>query len=198
MGPYWSPGTVLAKPLHPGDPAGYGDGMSPGEIHDEHPFTTPPGLRDPVRRFRGRLAAPVTLVTSGTTDRRTGLTVSSMLVADGSPSYVHFLAGRGTDLWEEIQDTGAFIVHILGREHRELSDRFALTRPSPGGLFRGIEAADTDFGPEITAVGSRAYCRLVGHFDDTFHALVHGAIVEIVLDDLRDPLQYFRGEYYHA
>ena len=177
---------------------GYRACMSPGEIHDEHPFATPPEMRDPVRRFRGRLASPVTVVTSGTADRRVGLTVSSVLVADGAPSYVHFLAGASTDLWDAVGDTGSFIVHVLQERHRELSDRFAFIRPSPGGLFRGIDVEDTDFGPEITEVGSRAYCRYVGHFDDAYHVLVHGVIEEVVLDDLRQPLQYFRGEYFHG
>jgi len=172
--------------------------MSPGEIHDDHPFMTPPDMRDPIRRFRGRLAAPVTVVTAGTGGQRAGLTVSSLLVADGTPSFIHLLVGSSTDLWDAIQDTGAFIVHVLEAEHRVLSDRFALIRPSPGGLFTDIEAVDTDHGPELTAVGRRPYCRYAGHFDDTYHALVHGVVEEVVLDDLRHPLQYFRGEYFHG
>lgn len=169
--------------------------MSPGEIHDDHPFSTPPDLRDPVRRLRGRLSSPVTVVTSGTAADRTGLTVSSVMVADGVPSYLHLLVGANTDVWDAITDTGAFVVHVLGAEHREIADRFALVRPSPGGLFRGLDVEDTDFGPELTAIGTRAACRYAGHFDDAYHALVHGMVAEVVVDDLRHPLQWFRGEY---
>jgi flavin reductase (DIM6/NTAB) family NADH-FMN oxidoreductase RutF len=172
--------------------------MSPGQIHEEHPFTTPSELRDPVRRFRGRLAAPVTVVTSGDPSNRTGLTVSSLLVADGDPSYVHFLVGLNTDLWDQVQDFGSFIVHILSERDRVLSDRFAGIRPSPGGLFTDVPVADTDYGPEIRGLGSRAYCRYVGHFETSFHSLVHGVVEDLVLDDLRQPLQYFRGEYFHG
>ena len=110
-----------------------GETMNQGEIHEEHPFKTPLDQRDPVRRFRGRLAAPVTVITSGTPQRRTGLTVSSVLVAEGEPSYLHFLCGTSTDLWDAIRETGTFIVHILEEEHRQISDRFAGIRPSPGG-----------------------------------------------------------------
>lgn len=176
----------------------YRVGMSPGEIHEDHPFRTPPELRDPVRRFRGRLAAPVTVVTAGTADAPAGLTVSSLLVAEGEPSYVHFLAGHATDLWDAIQKTRSFVVHILEEEHRELSDRFALVRPSPGGPFAGLAVSQTEYGPELASLGNRAYCRYVGHHDDAHHALVHGVIEDIVLHDLRHPLQYFRGEYYHG
>jgi flavin reductase (DIM6/NTAB) family NADH-FMN oxidoreductase RutF len=172
--------------------------MSPGEIHDDHPFRTPSELRDPVRQFRGRLAAPVTVVTSGTAESPAGLTVSALLVAEGEPSFVHFLAGRTTDLWYAIEATGGFIVHILEETHRELSDRFALIRPSPGGPFAGLEVEHTEFGPELASLGNRAYCRYAGHKDDAHHMLVHGTIERIDLRDLRNPLQYFRGEYFHG
>lgn len=172
--------------------------MDRGGIHDEHPFKTPMELRDPVRRFRGRLAAPVTLVTSGSGDRRTGLTVSSILVAEGEPSYVHFLCGTNTDLWDEIRSTGRFIVHILEGEHRDLSDRFAGIRPSPGGLFAGLDVRDTPYGPELPVLQSRAFCRYESHRDDPIHALVHGVIERVDLHNLREPLQYFRGEYFHG
>jgi flavin reductase (DIM6/NTAB) family NADH-FMN oxidoreductase RutF len=169
-----------------------------GEIHDEHPFRTPADLRDPVRQFRGRLAAPVTIVTSGTAENRTGLTVSSLLVAEGEPAHIHFLAGTTTDIWYTISETGTFIVHILEEGFRELSDRFAGIRPSPGGLFAGIEFADTPYGPEIQRLRSRAYCRYVGHRDDALHALVHGRVEQVTLHDLREPLRYFRGEYFYG
>ncbi len=60
---------------------------SHGEIHDEHPFVTPPEQRDPARRLRGRLAAPVTILTAGRDRNRTGLTVSSLVVN----LIIHFL-----------------------------------------------------------------------------------------------------------
>ena len=169
--------------------------MTPGEIHDDHPFATPPDLRDPVRRFRGRLAAPVTVVTAGSGEGRTGLTVSSLLVAEGEPSHVHFLLGPTTDLWHSISRTGAFIVHVAEHEHRDLSDVFALARPNPGGLFSGLEVTDTGYGPAIARIETRAYCRYTGHRSTGHYVLIDGRIEEIDLHDLRHPLGYFRGEY---
>ena len=58
-----------------------------GEIHEgEHPFHPPEGERDPVRRMRGRLAAPVTIITAGDDVGRSGLTVSSLMLAEGDPN----------------------------------------------------------------------------------------------------------------
>jgi len=169
--------------------------MTPGEIHDEPPFATPPDLRDPVRQFRGRLTAPVTVVTAGHDGGRAGLTVSSILVAEGEPSHAHFLVGPTTDLWHAIEETEAFIVHVLQYEHRDLSDIFAFIRPSPGGPFSGLEVRDTGYGPEITRVRTRAYCRYAGQRAAGAHVMVAGRIEEIALHDLRQPLGYFRGEY---
>jgi 3-hydroxy-9,10-secoandrosta-1,3,5(10)-triene-9,17-dione monooxygenase reductase component len=170
--------------------------MDQSAIHSEHPFATPMDLRDPVRRFRGRLPSPVTVVTAGHGDTRTGLTVSSLLVAEGEPSYIHFLCGTTTDLWDQIRTTGKFIVHVLEEVHRALSDRFAGIRPSPGGLFSEIDVIDTEYGPEIQMLRSRAYCTYMEHREDPIHALVHARIDKVVLHDLREPLSYFRGEYY--
>jgi hypothetical protein len=38
----------------------------PIRIGGQHPFATPPELRSPARRLRGRLLAPVTVWTAGT------------------------------------------------------------------------------------------------------------------------------------
>ena len=60
-----------------------------GEIHEgEHPFIRPEADRDPVRRFRGRLVAPVTIVTAGDDVGRAGLTVSSLMLAEGEPKEI--------------------------------------------------------------------------------------------------------------
>lgn len=164
-------------------------------IHDEHPFTDPEGVRDPVRRFRGRLVAPVTIVTAGAPADRTGLTVSSIIVAEGDPSRIYFLCGTGTDLWEAILATGGFVVHILERSARDLSDRFAGTRPSPGGLFAGLEVEATRQGPVIASIRTRARCTLGSYEEAGIYVLVEGIVDEIELHDLTEPLQYFRGGY---
>lgn len=164
-------------------------------IHDEHPFMDAEEDRDPVRRFRGRLAAPVTVITSGGPGERTGLTISSLVVVEGDDPRVFFLLGKGSDLWTRIRDTGTFVVHVLERRHRELSDRFAGYRPSPGGLFVGVDVTDGPFGPVITDIATRAFCRFDGHRDAEPLYVVEGAIAGVELHDLVDPLQYFRGRY---
>ena len=164
-------------------------------IHDEHPFATPDADREPVRRFRGRLSSPVTIITAGSPDSRTGLTISSLMVADGDPSRIFFLCGLGNDLWSVIQDTIAFVVHVLEEDHRALSDRFAGLRPSPGGLFAGLEVEDSPRGPVLTEIETRAGCELIRMELSESYALIEGSIEAVTFHDLSAPLQWFRGGY---
>lgn len=166
-----------------------------GAIHDEHPFATPEAGREPVRRFRGRLVAPVTVITAGTGDRRTGLTVSSLLVADGEPGRIFFLCGRNADLWDVVQESGGFVVHALTARDRALADRFSGQRPSPGGLFAGLEVEDGPHGPVIVSLPTRAACRFLGITDTGWYGLVEGEVTSVAFHDLNDPLAYFRGRY---
>ena len=167
-----------------------------GEIHEgEHPFTPPEEDRDPVRRLRGRLAAPVTIVTAGDDAGRAGLTISSLMVSEGQPGSVHFLLGPTADVYDAIERTDRFVVHILGREHRTLSEVFAGRRPSPGGPFSGIAVVETEWGPALGDVADRAYCSGITAVEHGYSLLVSAGIDQVVVADLTDPLTYFRGSY---
>jgi 3-hydroxy-9,10-secoandrosta-1,3,5(10)-triene-9,17-dione monooxygenase reductase component len=167
-----------------------------GEIHEgEHPFHAAEADRNPIRRMRGRLAAPVTIVTSGDDEGWAGLTVSSLMLAEGDPGSVHFMLGLTADVFDVIDRTDRFVVHVLSQEHRVLSEVFAGRRPSPGGPFTGISVTRTDWGPAIDAVDDRAYCSRVEAVEHGYSLLVSATIDEVEVSDLTDPLVYFRGAY---
>jgi flavin reductase (DIM6/NTAB) family NADH-FMN oxidoreductase RutF len=159
------------------------------------PFADPPGTRDPVRRLRARLAAPVTIWTAGADRERTGLTVSSMLVAAGEPGQVLGLVSPDSDLWDAVRETERLVVHVLGGEHRALADAFAGLRPYPGGLFRDVAHVDTPYGPEITAITTRARCRLVQGEPVGYGVLLRAVIDDVESGELDRPLLHLRGRY---
>lgn len=164
-------------------------------IHSEHPFAPGPEERDPVRRFRGRLAAPVTIFTSGTGERPTGLTVSSLLVVEGEPGLIHAVITPNSNLWDGVEETGAFVVHICREEHRRFADVFAGIRPSPGGMFAGVDVDDTDWGPVLMEMEDRLYCRLHSRDEAGHSGVVTGTIEKVDVGATIDPLVYFRGSY---
>lgn len=163
--------------------------------HDDDPFARPVSERDPVRRFRGRLPAPVTVVTAGDGESATGLTVSSLVIADGEPGRVWFLCGHNADLCEVIRASGGFVVHSLGVGADALADRFAGIRPSPGGLFVGLQVESGPWGPVLVDFPTRVSCSFVGATDVGWYLLVEGAIEEVLVGDSDEPLVRHRGYY---
>jgi 3-hydroxy-9,10-secoandrosta-1,3,5(10)-triene-9,17-dione monooxygenase reductase component len=162
-------------------------------IHEENPFATPPELRDPARRFRGRLTAGVTVLTAGTLPRAAGLTVSSLLVAEGAPDRV--LALLDPETAEDVRAASRFVVHVLHKGEQALSDRFAGIRPSPGGLFGDIDVIQSSYGPVLAQIRTRAFCTWERDEEAGYHTLVSGIIDRVEIDDESEPLVYYRGQY---
>ena len=173
----------------------YGRVVGEGYVHYEDPFADPPESRRPARRLRGRLVSGVTLWTSGTAEARAGLTVSSVLVADGDPPLLLGLVADTTDLFEALVATASFVVHVLERSQRALAERFAGASPSPGGLFAELAFDDSPWGPVLAAAANRAFCRVVDVTEAGHQRLVRAEVSSVELGDLGAPLALFRGRY---
>jgi 3-hydroxy-9,10-secoandrosta-1,3,5(10)-triene-9,17-dione monooxygenase reductase component len=165
-------------------------------IHSDNPFVDDPDSRDPVRRFRGRLSAPVTIVTAGGEADRTGLTVSSLVIVEGEPGRVEVVVGPTTDLWDAAAGTGRFVIHVCTDEDRALTEVFAGLRPSPGGIFAGLEVNQSDWGPVIDRLTNRAYCTFEDRREVGYSGLISGTIDRVEVADLNRPLTYFRGRFH--
>lgn len=126
-------------------------------IHREHPFATAAADRDPLRRFRGRTPAPVSVWAAERDGRRAGWTVSSFLVADGDPGEVLGLLDEESELADLLQTDGSaadsapsrLSLNLLGWPDRALADAFAGLAPAPGGVFRLGAWVDSDWGPVL-------------------------------------------------
>ena len=164
-------------------------------IHSEHPFQPDPADREQARRFRGRLAAGVTIVTAGSGSDRTGLTVSSLLVVQGEPAHVYLVVGPTTDLWDVAADSGHFVIHICRYQDHQAVDVFAGLSPSPGGIFADIAVSENQWGPVLTDLPDRAYCRFESREQVGWSGLVVGMIEEVEVSALEDPMVHFRSRY---
>jgi flavin reductase (DIM6/NTAB) family NADH-FMN oxidoreductase RutF len=163
-----------------------------GRIHSTDPFATPEDEKSPVRRLRGRLAATVTLWTAA---GPAGLTVSSMMVADGEPGRILGLIDEESDLWDAIAETGRFAVTTLTPADRQLADRFAGLMPAPGGLFAAGEWTSTDWGPVPAHADAVAGCRLESHRHCGWALLVEAVIETVRTAPEPAPLIHYRGRY---
>lgn len=143
--------------------------------------------------MRGRLAAPVTVWTAGAAGGRRGLTISSMLLAEGEPAHVLGLVDQDSDLWESAPAT--VVVNVLAAEHRYLADVFAGAAPSPGGAFRQGEWEDSAWGPVLHGAAGWMGVRLLPDPREVgWRLLVEGVVEHVEVADI-DPLIHLRGRY---
>jgi len=160
-------------------------------IHSSNPFAAEP---DPVRRFRGRLGGAVSLWTAGSGPDRAGLTVSSVMVANGSPALVLGLLDPDAELTAALTGTGLAVVQLLEWEDRGLADAFGGVGPAPGGAFTLGTWMQTTHGPAL-ADRTHALVRLESVAEVGWSVLATVTIEEVVMVEDRHPLEHRRGRY---
>lgn len=164
-------------------------------IHDSHPFADPPSARDAVRALRGRLASGGTLWTATGERRPAGLTVSSVLVANGTPARLLALLDPLADLTDALKSSGRAAVTVLGDGQRQLAEVFAGAAPAPGGAFRQAEFTETDWGPVPAGAGVWAGVRLEGVAEVGWSLVATTVVEHVVVTGEDDPLIHYRGRY---
>lgn len=165
-------------------------------IHSEHPFLEPESERDPVRRLRGRLGGTVTLWTCGVDSSRAGLTVSSVMLANGSPAHALALVDPDSEFASALESTGKAVVQTLEWAHRDLAEAFAGLAPAPGGVFKLGSWEDTKWGPRLEGASAWAGVRLADESRDVGWSLLVDAVIEhIEIGIESQPLVHRRGRY---
>lgn len=160
-------------------------------IHSGNPFAAE---EDPLRRFRGRLGGVVSLWTAGSGRARAGLTVSSLLVANGEPGAVIGLLDPDSTLYEAMVETGRAVVHLLEWRDRDLADAFGGVGPAPGGPFTLADFAEGDHGPVLDR--TRALVSLADARESGWSVLVTATIDDVVVLPDGVALSHRRGRYH--
>ncbi len=127
-------------------------------IHSTHPFADPEP--DPVRRFRGRLGGAVTLWTTGSDAARSGLTITSLMVANGETASILALVDPDSDFLDGVRETGRCVVQGPVVVRARLWPRCSpAPRRRPVAPSRTADFEQTAWGPRLVAATSWAYRR---------------------------------------
>ena len=160
-------------------------------IHSSHPFASAP---DPVRRLRGRIGGAVSLWTAGDDAARAGLTVSSVMVANGEPGRILGLLDPDSALSDALTRTGLGVVHLLEWADRDLAEAFGGVAPAPGGPFTLGTWTQTAHGP-VLADRTHALVRVESTAEVGWSTLATVVIEDITVLEDHQPLEHRRGRY---
>jgi hypothetical protein len=136
----------------------------------------------------------VSLWTSGSERSRAGLTVSSLVVANGDPARILGLLDPDADLTETLIATGTAVVQLLRGPDTDLAEAFGGTGPAPGGPFRLGQWEQTAYGPVLVG-RSHALVRLESTREVGWSVLAETIVEELSVVAGDDGLEHRRGHY---
>ncbi len=163
-------------------------------IHSTHPFATPEPERDPLRRLRGRMPAPVSVWAAGQGAGRAGWTLSSFLVVDGEPAEVIGVLDEDSALAELLTAAEPVCRPVGSRSTCWAGTIAGSPMPSrgwrrrPGGPFTLGRWRDSDWGPVLDDAPGWLGVRLQSVPDQAgWSLLVRGTVDHVELGQRSSP-----------
>jgi len=149
--------------------------------------------RSELRRVMGHFATGVTVITTrDADDRPLGLTANAVCSVSLEPPLLLVCVDKNAESHAAFQRSGVFAVNILGHEHQDLSQRFAV---SGGEKFAEVAHRSGPTGaPILDGVLGTIECRVVAEHDAGDHTIYIGQVEQLDATD-GDPLLFFRGKY---
>jgi 3-hydroxy-9,10-secoandrosta-1,3,5(10)-triene-9,17-dione monooxygenase reductase component len=157
------------------------------------PAFEPVTFRDAMRRLVGG----VSVITAGTGETRTGLTVTSAHSLSVDPPTMLVCVNRVASAWPVIQRDRCFCVNILDARHQHVADRFT-GRDGVKGADRYRGARWRQFFTGAFGLGDALAvidCAVEEVIERHSHAIIIGAVHAIHLGDGGEALVYGHGRY---
>jgi 3-hydroxy-9,10-secoandrosta-1,3,5(10)-triene-9,17-dione monooxygenase reductase component len=144
-----------------------------------------------------RLVGGVSVITAGTGEARTGLTVTSAHSLSVDPPTMLVCVNRSASTWPVIRREGHFCVNILDARHRHIADRFTGRD--------GVKGADRYEGARWRQFSTGAFgledalavidCAVEEVIERHSHGIVIGAVRAIHIGAGDEALVYGHGRY---
>ncbi|MFA5121029.1 flavin reductase family protein [Zavarzinia sp.] len=164
----------------------------------ESPIVPAPDL---IAAFKGamrRLAATVTIVSTGSDGERQGMTATAVTSVTTDPPAILVCVNQSASLHPALQDGTRFCVNLLHNRHAEVAGAF-------GGKLQGAERfsagewADGPHGvPYLVDAQANIFCRVDALMLYGTHTIFVGKVEEVRLFGDVSPLIYQDGRYIKA
>lgn len=155
----------------------------------------PVGGQD-LRQVMRRWLTGVTVVTSGNSEARHGITVNSFTSLSLDPPLCIVCVDKRARAHEAIPAAGYFAVNLLAAGQQEHSLRFAGRRPEVADPFEGLAVGQAPSGaPVFTDALGYLDCTLEGQLPGGDHTIFVGRVEHAVAFEDRSPLVWYGGQY---
>lgn len=146
------------------------------------------------RAVLGHFVTGVTVVSAIHRGQPVGFAVNSFSSVSLSPPLVCFCAGKSSDTWMRIRETGAFCVNILAEGQADLTRAFARKGAD---RFTGVPWAPAPVtgSPRLPDTVGWIDCTVESVVDAGDHELVVGRVRGLDVDLRVPPLAFFRGDF---
>jgi 3-hydroxy-9,10-secoandrosta-1,3,5(10)-triene-9,17-dione monooxygenase reductase component len=144
-----------------------------------------------------RLAGGVSVITAGTGEERTGLTVTSAVSLSLEPPTMLVCVNRNASAWPIIQRERHYCVNILAGRHQDVADRFAGrdgvkgVERYHGARWRQLSTGASGLEDALAIID----CAVEEVIERGSHGIVIGAVRAVHVGDDGDALIYAHGRY---
>jgi flavin reductase (DIM6/NTAB) family NADH-FMN oxidoreductase RutF len=152
---------------------------------------------DNFRNAMRSLAGGVSIMTVGSGNDLSGMTVTSVSSLSVEPATLIVSINRESSSWRLVQDHGTFGISILSADHVELAERFS----GIGGLkgmerFAGSEWISLASGVPLLSDALAAFdCEVEHVVERHSHAIVIGRVLDLQMSPGKPALAYWQGQY---
>lgn len=156
-----------------------------------------PGIADEFKIAMRHLVGAVTIITSGTGERRRGLTATAMCSVCASPPTILVCVNRSAEAHAFIKEGGAFCVNLLSDKDNALADRFAALDGTKGvARFEGRSWSEISTGAPVLDDALASFdCRVTETFDTETHTIFIGLVRGVRVNPGARPLLYYDRKY---
>lgn len=138
-------------------------------------------------------ATGVALATTCVDDQPVGITVNSFSSVSIDPPLVLFSVNKALRSHDLFRSAPGFAINILGKNHKELSNRFAR---SGADKWSGLDVAKGRAGGILLPDAISSFdCRRYQAHDSGDHTIFVGEVLAISRSGQQEPLLYFRSSY---
>lgn len=144
-----------------------------------------------------QLAGAVSVVTTGSGDRRAGLTATSVTSFSAEPPTILVSVARSASAYATLVNERRFVVNVLGDHQQPIADRFAGRDGAKGAArFEGAEWTTAATGAPLLVDALAALdCELEEVIERHSHGLLIGRVKALRVAAGAGALLYWRGAY---